>query len=172
VQPLGGPVVAGVCLLSEEAVLANAKVGLAASARLQQITKDAEDEVANARAPLDADARALEAQRPSMNPDDFRQKQQAIAIRIQTLQQLAAQRSREIELTRQKALGQIATAEKPLIADAYNAKKCGLLFNRTSAMGGNFANDLTPEVVKALDAKMTTITFDREAEPIKVGGAP
>jgi Skp family chaperone for outer membrane proteins len=122
-----------------------------------------------ARAPIDADAKALEAQRASLKPDDFRQQQQAIAVRLQTLQQLAAQRSREIELTRQKALGQIAVAEKPLIADAYAAKKCGLLFNRTSAMGGNFTNDLTPEVVKALDAKMTTISFDREVEAVKIG---
>lgn len=169
-QYLGGPVIAGVCLLSEEAVLANTKVGLAATARLQQITKDAENEVVSARAPIDADAKALEAQRATLNPDDFRQKQQAIAQRLQTLQQLAAQRSREIELTRQKALGQVAAEEKPLIADAYNARKCGLLFNRNSAMGGNFTNDLTPDVVKALDAKMPTITFEREAEPIKVGG--
>lgn len=30
-QPLGGPQIAGVCLLSQQAVLANAKVGVAAS---------------------------------------------------------------------------------------------------------------------------------------------
>ena len=170
-QTLGGPVVPGVCLLSEEAVLANAKVGLAATARLQQITKDAEAEVAGARIPIDADAKALEAQRASLKPDDFKQRQQAIAVRIQTLQQLAAQRSHEIELTRQKALGQVATAEKPLISDAYHSKKCGLLLNRSSAMGGNFANDLTPDVVKALDAAMPSISFDREVEPVKVGGS-
>jgi Skp family chaperone for outer membrane proteins len=92
-------------------------------------------------------------------------------VRLQVVQQLAAQRGREIELTRQKALGQIATVEKPLITDAYKAKKCGLLFNRNTAMGGNFANDLTPDVVTALDAKMPTITFDREVEPVKVGNA-
>ena len=170
-QTLGGPVVPGVCLLSEEAVLANTKAGLVATARLQETTKAAEAEVIKERGPIDADAKVLEAQRASLNPDDFRQKQQAIATRLQTLQQLAAQRSREIELTRQKALGRIANEEKPLIADAYRAKNCGLLFNRNSAMGGNFANDLTPDVVKALDARMPTISFDREIEPMKVSGA-
>ncbi|HEY4276104.1 MAG TPA: OmpH family outer membrane protein [Rhizomicrobium sp.] len=170
-QLLGGPVIQGVCLLSPDAVLANAKAGLAANARFQQITKDAENEVATARAPIDADAKALDAQRASLKPDDFAQRQQAIQQRFLIVQQLAAQRSREIELTRQKAVGKIAAEEQPLIADAYYAKKCGLLFNRNSAIGGNFANDLTPDVVKALDVRMPTISFDREVEPVRIGTA-
>ena len=47
-QPLGGPAIAGVCLLSQQAVLANAKVGLAATARLKQIADAADAELAGA----------------------------------------------------------------------------------------------------------------------------
>jgi len=67
---------------SEEAVLAIPRwtgSDRAASANHQ----DAENEVVSARAPIDADAKALEAQRATLNPDDFRQKQQAIAQRLQ-----------------------------------------------------------------------------------------
>ncbi len=41
-QPLGGPVVPGVCLLSREAVFANAAVGKAASARLAELASIAQ----------------------------------------------------------------------------------------------------------------------------------
>ncbi|RYG11755.1 MAG: OmpH family outer membrane protein, partial [Caulobacteraceae bacterium] len=47
-------------------------------------------------------------------------------------------------------------------AQVYASKACGLLFDRNTAMGGNFANDLTAEVVAGLDARIQTIAFERE----------
>ena len=44
-QPLGGPVVPGVCLLSREAIYANAAVGKAASARLNELARATQAEI-------------------------------------------------------------------------------------------------------------------------------
>jgi len=126
-QPLGGPVIDGICLLSREAIFANAAVGRAASARLQR--------------------------------------QEALAQRWQALQQSAAHSSREIDATRTSVMSRIATEAQPVIAEVYQQKNCGLLFDRNSALGGNFANDLTADVVTALDARIQTITFERERLP-------
>lgn len=158
-QPLGGPVVPGVCLLSREAIFANAVVGKAASARLAELTRAAQGEVDAERAPIEAEAKALEGQ--ADNPQ-IRPRREALAKRWQALQEKAALAGREIEATRAKALGRIATDAQPLIAQAYAARKCGLLFDRGTALGGNFSNDLTADVVKALDAKVQTISFERE----------
>ncbi len=158
-QPLGGPVVPGVCLLSREAVFANAAAGKAASARLTELARTAQAEVDAERAPIEAELRVLEGQ-----PDGpaRRQKAEALNARWQPLQQKAAVISREIEATRAKAMERIANEAQPIVAQAYAARKCGLLLDRASALGGNFANDLTAEVVKGLDQRMSTITFDRE----------
>lgn len=158
-QPLGGSVVPGVCLLSREAIFANAAVGKAASARLNELARAAQGEVDAERKPIETEVKALEGQ-----PDNpqTRQKREALAKRWQALQDKAALASREIDATRAKALGRIAADVQPLIAQAYTAKRCGLLLDRNSALGGNFSNDLTPDVVKALDAKVQTMTFDRE----------
>lgn len=161
-QPLGGPVVAGVCLLSREAIFANAAVGKAASARLQELTRAAQAEVDAPRAALETEAKALEGQADNAAN---KQKREALAQRWQALQQKAAHASREIEVTRAKALERIANEAQPVIAQVYTAKKCGLLFDRNVAMGGNFANDLTADVVRALDARIQTITFERERLP-------
>ncbi len=59
--------------------------------------------------------------------------------------------------TRTKALERIANEAQPVIAQAYAAKKCGLLFDRNGTLGGKFANDLTPDVVRLLDARLQTI---------------
>lgn len=161
-QPLGGPVVPGVCLLSREAIFANAAIGKAASARLNELTRAAQTEIDTQRTPLETEAKALEGQ-----PDNSanKQRREVLASRWQALQQQAAHSSREIEATRAKALGTIATQAQPIIAQVYDQKKCGLLFDRGAALGGNFANDLTADVVRALDARVQTITFERERLP-------
>ncbi|HUH24305.1 MAG TPA: OmpH family outer membrane protein [Brevundimonas sp.] len=161
-QPLGGPVIPGVCLLSREAVFANAAAGKAASARLQELAAVAQTEIETERQPLEAQLRALETQ-----PDNAarRQRAETLAGQWQALQQKAAHASQEVEATRVKAMERIANEAQPAIAQVYAAKSCGLLLDRNSALGGNFANDLTAEVVQALDARLSTITFERERLP-------
>lgn len=155
-QPLGGPVIPGVCLLSREAIFANAAVGKAATARLQELTRAAQAEIDGQRTPLETEAKALEGQGDTAAS---KPKREALAAGWQALQQKATQTSREIEVTRAKALERISTEAQPVIAQVYGAKKCGLLFDRNAALGGNFANDLTADVVRGLDARIQTITF-------------
>lgn len=161
-QALGGSAIPGICLLSREAIFANAAVGKAATARLQELTRAAQAEIDGQRTPLQTEARALEGQ-----PDNAQTKQkcESIATRWQAVQATAAHNGRELEATRAKALDRIATDAQPAIAQVYTQKKCGLLLDRNSALGGNFTNDLTPDVVAALDARVKTITFERERLP-------
>lgn len=160
--PLGGPVVPGVCLLSREAVFANAAVGKAATARLQELARVAQTEIDTERKPIEAEAKTLQAQ-----PDNAQTKirRDALATRWQALQAKAAHNGREIEATRAKALERIANETQPVIVQAYGQKKCGLLLDRNSALGGNFANDLTADVARGLDARIATISFERERLP-------
>ena len=161
-QPLGGPVIPGVCLLSREAVFANAAAGKAASARLQELAAMAQTEIETERQPLETQLRALEGQ-----PDNAarRQRAEVLAGQWQALQQKAAHANQEVEATRLKAMERIANEAQPAIAQVYAAKACGLLLDRNSALGGNFANDLTAEVVQLLDSRLSTITFERERLP-------
>lgn len=168
-QPgLGGPVVPGVCLLSREAVFANAKVSAAATARLKQIADAAQAEVDAQRKPLEPELKAFETESPKLSAEARAQRQQALATRLKPVQDLASQRSREVEATRAKALQHIADQAQPVIAQVYTQRKCGLLVDRNSVMGGNFTNDLTADVVKALDVKISTIAFERETPPASV----
>jgi len=166
---LGGPAIPGVCLLSREAVFANAAVGKAASGRIAELTRAAQAEVDQQRGPLEAEAKAVAA----LGQDaKAKERRDALAIRWQALQHQAAHGSREIEATRAKALALVADEAQPVIAKVYSAHKCGLLFDRGAALGGNFANDLTADVVTALDAKITTIRFEREKLPQPAEGSP
>ena len=158
-KPLGGPQIPGVCLLSQAAVFTNAKVGVAASARLKALSEQAQAEVTADRAPIEADAKQVDALPAGA---DKTARTQALSVRLQALQTKANLLNREIDATRIKALDRIAVQEQTVISQVYTAHKCGLLFDRNSVFGGNMGGDLTADVVKGLDALMSTITFDRE----------
>jgi len=165
---LGGPLIKGVCLLSKEAVVANAKAGLAIDARLKQLEAQAQAEVNGQRAPVDADLKVLQAdaaKTPAPPAADLEKRRLAIQARYQPIQELADQRNREILATRQKALDSLSAQMQPVLATAYKAHGCGLLLDRNTVLGGNMSDDLTSDVVKGLDAKVATMTFDRESLP-------
>jgi Skp family chaperone for outer membrane proteins len=159
---LVGPAVPGVCVLSREAVFANAKVGLVAVARLKALADQAQGALDQERTPLAADAKALEAQRASLTAAQLKPRQDALAVRVADLQRHATLKSREIEATRAKVTGRIATEAQPVIAQVYQARRCGILFSRDAMLGGNPAADLTGDVVKGLDGRITTISFNLE----------
>lgn len=159
---LGGPVVPGVCLLSREAVLTRSKVGLAAATRLQQLTKTAQGELENERLALERDAKALDAQRTGLPATQFEQRRQALAQRAQALQAKVQTDGRQVEATRGKIVARILQEAQPVVAEIYQARGCGLIASREAILGGNMANDLTPAVVEALDAKIGAIDFDLE----------
>jgi Skp family chaperone for outer membrane proteins len=164
-QPItGGPVVPGVCLVSPEAILANSKVGLAVNARLQHLAADADQQMKPERATLESDAQALQAQKtlPAAQAD---QKRAALAERVRAFQVKVDTLNRQLEYTHNQAIQRISQQAQPVIAAAYATHNCGLLFRRADVVGGNLANDLTAEVVRNLDARITTLTFDLETPP-------
>lgn len=82
VPAFGGTVVLGVCLLSRPAVLETARVGVAATARLKQLAQEAQAEVEAARAPVEADVKALQADAAKLAPAERQHREQALAERV------------------------------------------------------------------------------------------
>ena len=135
---------------------------VAANARLHSLAEQAQASLDADKASLERRANALNAERTTLTPAQFQAKAQALNQRGQAIQTEAAERTRQLEATRQKAFGLILQEAQPFIATAYTAHSCGLLFSREAVLGGNMANDLTPEVVVALDAGVAPVSFDLE----------
>jgi Skp family chaperone for outer membrane proteins len=156
--PPVGPLVTGVCLLSQEGLITRSKPGQAATMRLKEMQQKAQSEFAAEQAHLQARVKALEARRASLPPMQFDAQGQALTQREQALQAEAGERSRALEAAKAKAIDDVLTLAKPLVTKAYAAHGCGLLFAREAVLLGNFGNDLTPEVVAALDAPAAPAT--------------
>jgi Skp family chaperone for outer membrane proteins len=154
-----GAPIPGLCMLSQSEVLAKAKVALAADARLKQIQQQVQNELQAEQTAINNDARTLESQRTA---PDFAARQAALQARANALLQKSQLRQRELQATRQKALSRISNEAQPLVAQAYSAHGCSLLIDRNGVLLGNMSNDITAEVTRGFDAKISTITFERE----------
>jgi Skp family chaperone for outer membrane proteins len=162
---LGGSPVAGVCLLSREAVFAQSKIGQAASERLGQLAEQARNQLAAQRKPLDADIKSFQEKAASLTEAQRKQQGAELQQRMQTFQTQASEQNDRVQLTRSKVMQQIGEDAQPIVAASYKSHRCGLLLNRDVALGGNMDNDLTKDVVEGLDKKFTTISFNLEPLP-------
>lgn len=168
-NPLGGNPVPGVCMLSREAVFADSKVGQAASERLKQLATQQQSLLENQRKPLDAEIQAFQQKSSTLTEAQRQQQGQALQQRMQAFQGQVNELDQRIQLTRGKVMQQIGQQAQPIVASSYTSHHCGLLLNRDAVLGGNTTNDLSSDVIRGLDAKITTLNFNLEPAPANTG---
>jgi hypothetical protein len=139
---LGGAPIPGLCMLSQSAVLSN--------------------ELLAEQTSINNDAKLLEGQRANLAAADVQARLAALQTRANALQQKSQLRQRELAATRQKALNRISSEAQPVIVQAFRAHDCSLLIDRNTVLLGNMSGDITADVSRGLDARITTITFERE----------
>lgn len=157
-----GPVIPGVCVFYQDQVLGTSAVGKYVAQRWGQLRAQAAAEVSAEQTALETEGKTLETQKGSISTDVYQQRALSINQRFEALQRKADLRSRELEATRQKAVGRISTEIAPLLTQVYGARGCGLMVERTGVYFFNPAMDVTVDVVKLLDVKITQFPFDRE----------
>lgn len=157
-----GAAIAGLCTLSPEAVAGTSTVGKYVSTRLQQIAAQVNAELSGEKTAIDNEAKALQAAPQGGDQAALQTRLTALQTRAEAFNRKAGQREQEIQATEQKALARISTEMNPLVRTAYEAKGCSILLQREAVLMANPASDITPDVVTALNAKITQFTFDRE----------
>ncbi|PZQ57256.1 MAG: outer membrane chaperone Skp [Phenylobacterium zucineum] len=173
-QVTHGAPINGLCVVSIENAIGASNVGKYVNTRLQQLVAQVNAELNAERTTLDNDAKALEGQRATLDQNTLEQRAAALQVRANALQRKAQLRDREIQATEQKAFNRVGTEMEPLIRQAYQAKQCSMLINRTAIILGNPASDITQQVVTALNGKISQFTFDRERldQPQPAAAAP
>jgi outer membrane protein len=170
--PPNGPPIPGMCVFSAERAIGTSSVGRAYNTRMQQLTQQVEAELTPERNQLQTDAQALQSQQASLAQDVFQQRATQLNQRIQAYQQKEELRSRELDATQQKNLQRIAQEMNPLVVTVYNQRKCSVVLAAEALIQVNPAMDITDDVTKALNAKMASITFDRERIQQQAAAAP
>jgi len=159
--PLGGPVIAGVCVLDNQRMVQQSAVGKAVIARMQQLAQQVSGELNPQRTALQTEGQTLTNQKvASTDP-----RVAAYRTKAETYARTEAIRERELQMTQQKALARIGTEADPVVRQIYAQKNCGLLLDRSGVFGSNPAMDITDQVIAGLNARITQFTFERERMP-------
>jgi outer membrane protein len=152
----------GVCVVSVEGAIAASTVGKYVQTRLQQLTAQVNAELQAEKTAIDNEAKALDGQRATLDQNTFEQRASAVQVKANAFSRKAQQREQEMRATQDKAFNRVGEEMEPLIRQAYQAKGCAILFNRQAVIVANPATDITPQVVTALNGKITQFAFDRE----------
>jgi len=157
-----GPVIPGLCILSVNQAISTSTVGGYVRTRLDQIVTQVKAELSPEDSAINTDAKALEAQRATLDAATFQSRGAALTTRINALRQKADLRQREVKATEDKALNRIAQELEPIAQQLYQAHHCSALIDKGSVMMANPDMDLTTAAVTALNARIQQFAFDRE----------
>jgi outer membrane protein len=157
-----GPAIAGVCIVDIDQILAESAIGKAANTRLQKLQTDVQAEVTAEQTSLVNDAKTFQAQRATLAQDAADKKDADLQVRNNALQRKVQQRQAELQATQQKAADRILSEIDPVEAQVYQQRNCSVLLSRQSVIAANPAMDITPVVITTLNARISTLTFERE----------
>jgi outer membrane protein len=166
-----GAPIAGVCIFSSQRAVGSSAVGKAVDARLKTIIAQVNAELTGERTTLDNEAKALDAKKATMDQGALEQQAAGLQVKANAWQRKGQLRQKEVEATEQKALSRVYQELDPAIKQVYQQRTCGMLVDRESVLLANPAMDITDAVVVALDARIKTLTFDRERLDQPAAGA-
>jgi len=159
-----GPPITGYCVFSLNEVIGGSKVGQAVVSRLKVLGSQVNAELEPEATGIQTDERALESQQASLDAATLQARRANLELRIANFQKREQLRQQEIQATQQKQFGVIVKELDPIVRDVYQQRNCSVLVD--ADQGGvrilNPAMDLSPQFIAGLDAKIQTLTFDRE----------
>jgi len=161
-EPLNGPAIPGMCVLSQEAIVYTSTVGKYVATRLQQLNSAAQAEITADTTSLQNDEKALEAQHAGLSQDQLQQRAGALNARERDLERTVAVRREEMSQTAQKAQARILQEASPIFQQAAHAHNCSVVMAGTGVLAAEPSMDITPTVIAGLNAKITQFEFDRE----------
>lgn len=143
-------------VLDKAAVLRFSKAGQDITRQMQPLVQQAQSALAAQRASLDRDAAALQ-QDTSVTGAERDKRIAALDARQQALQTDVQRRQVQLQETMARANGEVAKMLETIIPPLVKERGANLVMDRAAMPQADPAFDITPEVIKRLDAKMSSV---------------
>ncbi|HLY81153.1 MAG TPA: OmpH family outer membrane protein [Caulobacteraceae bacterium] len=159
-----GPPIAGYCVFSINEVIGGSKVGQSVVARLKVLGSQVNAELQPEADGIRTDERTLESSQASLDAATLQAKRANLELRVSNFEKREQQRQQEMQATQQKQFAVVLKELDPIMRELYQQRSCSVLVDGDA--GGvrlvNPAMDLSGQAITGLDAKIQTLTFDRE----------
>jgi Skp family chaperone for outer membrane proteins len=154
-QAAAAPVIV---IVNTEQIFAQSKVGQSVRTQLQTLAAKIQADGKKGEAAIQAEAKKLSQQRSLLSEADFQKKVQALEQKQGEFQQTMRRKGQELQLAGNKARNDVEQAIRPIFADVMKMNGANILLDQSVVLAGGVDLDVTEEVLKQLDAKLTTLT--------------
>lgn len=155
-----GPAV--VLIVNTDAVFAQSKVGQSIRSQFEEQAKKLRAEGQKMDSSLQADEKKLSEERALLSQEDLKKKVQDLQRRAAEFQQSMQQKSQALQLGLQRANAKVEAALRPIFADVLKEKGGTVLLDQSVVLAGGADLDISAEVLKRLNERMTTV----EVKPV------
>jgi Skp family chaperone for outer membrane proteins len=146
-----------ILIVNTEQIFSQSKVGQSVRTQIQEQAKKVQAEGKKGEDALQAEAKKLSEQRALLSEQDFGKKVQALEQKQAELQKRMQQKSQELQLGSNQARSEIEAVIRPIFADVMKKNGATILLDQSVVLAGGVDLDVTAEVLKQLDAKLTTV---------------
>ena len=157
-----GPAV--ILIVNTESVFAQSKVGQSIRTQFQEQAKKLQAESAKTETTLQADAKKLSDERALLSQEDLQKKFQALQKREMDHQQSMQEKGQALQLGVQQANAKVEAALRPIFTEVMKEKGATVLFDQSVIVAGGSDLDISAEVLKRLNEKLTTV----EVKPVSL----
>lgn len=159
-----GPAIPGYCVFSLNEIIGTSKVGQAVVARLKILGSQVNAELQPDAEAIRSEERTLEGQTSTLDAATLQSRRQGLEVRAANFEKREQLRQQEMQATQNKQFAVILRELDPIMRTLYAQHRCSLLVD--ADQGGvkivNPEMDLSRQAVSGLDARIQTLTFDRE----------
>ena len=153
-----GPVI---LIVNQAALLANSKAGQDIARQIGDLQKIVNSEVRAEVESITKESTELQEQRNLLSEEVLQERVRALAVRERSFPALREIKLRELQMSEQKALGEIGKELQPILQKLVEDRGATLLLDRSAVMFASADNDITADVMAALDKKLQTVKVDR-----------
>lgn len=170
-----------VIVMDYERELTTSVAGRDVEAKLRQIAEQMQAELQPEQTAVQTEAQALQTatrgqtQEQIQRNSSLNQRVTAFNTRAEAFRAQQVARARDLEYTRQQALLEFNRQVEPIVTEVMNARRAGVVVDRSSVQIMAEGVDATPDIISRLDQRVRTINVTRQTAPAPqqpAAGAP
>ncbi len=160
-----------VIVMDYERVLTTSVAGRDVEAKLRQIAEQMQAELQPEQTAVQTEAQALQTatrgqtQEQIQRNSSLNQRVTAFNTRAEAFRAQQVTRARDLEYTRQQALQEFNRQVEPIVTEVMNARRAGVVVDRSSVQIMAEGVDATADIISRLDQRVRTINVTRQAAP-------
>jgi Skp family chaperone for outer membrane proteins len=150
-------------VLDKQAVVRFSKAGQDIARQMQPFVQKTQESLAGQRAALERQAAQLQAN-TSLSPAEREKQGAALDAKQQALQAEAQRRQQQLSTAIANANGELSKVMAQIVPAIVKERGANIVLDRAALPQADPALDITPDVIKQLDARLTTVKVSLDAK--------